>query len=92
MLDAEAISWIGSCDWDGGGGLGDENRSQKNQTDIIDFFSYVFHQTISSHRNCRILEFAILFLRPTFLRIYPSQSQDPWFRDIASSSKSFDNF
>ncbi len=38
------------------------------------------------HTHRRTLEFAILSLRQTFLRIYPSQSQDPWTHNIANSS------
>ncbi len=44
------------------------------------------------HHNRRILEFVILCLRPTFLRIYPLQLQEPRTRNIVSSSNSFENF
>ncbi len=92
MLDEGAISRIrGSCACDGGK-LSDENRRRKNQTDIFDFFSHDFCHPISFHRHRKILKFAILYLCPTFLRIYPSQSQDLQICNFASSSNSFENF
>ncbi len=72
--------------------LGDENCGRKNRTDVIDFFQMQFSSPNFPDRNRRNLKFATLCLRLTFLRIYPSQSQDIRFCDIVSSSNSFENF
>ncbi len=65
---SRVLRWLrwggGVCGW-----LGNENRDQKNQTDIFDFFGCEFRRPVSSHRNRRTLEFAILRLCPTCLRI-----------------------
>ncbi len=80
------------------------NCGQKYRKRWFDFLTFWFfgrnlhHRTIHTflppplHRNHRrTLEFAILIFRQTFLKIYPSQSQDLQIYDIMSSSNSFEN-
>ncbi len=70
--------------------LRDKNCGWKNWTDIP-IFQLRFSSSNFPPSQSQDLEFAIL-CRPTFLRIYPSQAQDPRIRDVASSSNSFENF
>ncbi len=56
------------------GKLGDENRSQKNQTDVFDFFSHDFRHPIFPHRIRRISSNSRYCLRRTFLRILNYQN------------------
>ncbi len=91
ILDEGTILWIQvSCYCDGGNWMTKITGEKIELTFLI--FSDAIFFTQFPHRNRRILEFAILRLRLTFLRIYPSQSQDPQICDIVSSSNSFETF
>ncbi len=85
MFYEDSISRIqGLCDCDGRK-MDDENRSHKIKL-MFSIFPW-FSSPNFPHHNRRIRKLAISCLRTTFLRIYPSQSQDPRIRDIEFSSK-----
>ncbi len=88
MLDEDTILQIPGYRNCNVGKLCDKNCGQKNQTDVFNFFGHNFcHSTFPPplHCNhCRTLEFAILSLHQTFLRIYTSQSRDSRRRNIVN--------
>ncbi len=105
MLDKDAISQIrGSCDCDGRK-LDDENRGWKNWKQILKNLGRrhnIANSTVlrlgwkklgDENHGQKNRTDVFDFLAAIFVTQFPpSQSQDPWIRDIVSSSNIFENF